>query len=167
MAADDQTAGTDRDEIVVGLEWRPLGAMRLTGEGLRLPDAPQGGGLYRFRLSLGERRRIYVGETAVYSRRFHQYANPGSTQRTNLRMRDRPFTLLAEHGGEAALDVAPVPEVKVNGVPLALPPYAISVEFVRRLGENAALIAALHDGAHLVNGRGYPPAEVWEPWATR
>jgi hypothetical protein len=67
--------------------WREVGAVRLGPDGkLMMPDPGPGPGIYRFRLAGADVPSEYIGESADISRRFGQYRNPGSSQRTNTRV---------------------------------------------------------------------------------
>src|SRR5688572_25982351 len=105
------------DDVRVTIEWLELGLISIDNGALTFPQLPSGGGVYRYRLELGNRSRLYVGETAGFGRRFAGYRNPGPSQSTNLRMRDRLQRLLADEGGRALLEVVEKVTVEVGGVP--------------------------------------------------
>ena len=146
-------------EVTVQITWTEVGAVRAEPDRtVRLPAMPDGGGLYRFRLSLGDRGRIYVGEAEQYRRRFRHYQSPGRTQYTNVRMLDRLVVLLHDHGGTATIDVADV-RLHVAGNESTLD--ELPGPFARRLAENAAIVHALASGLEIINGAGHPPGELW------
>ena len=67
--------------------WRELGAVRLGPDGkLTMPDPGIGPGIYRLRLTGGGAPSVYIGESEDICRRFGQYRNPESSQRTNIRV---------------------------------------------------------------------------------
>ena len=148
-------------ELSVRFEWTLVGPISASADGLTLqwPAIPPGSGAYRFTLRLGDRTRFYVGETDGYRRRFAHYANPGPTQSTNVKMKARLLTLLGEHRGTAELHVAT--EVAVSVVGSAVGLATLPDVFVRRLLENAALVDLAAGGGEIVNGKGFPPGELW------
>jgi hypothetical protein len=79
--------------------WREVGEVRLGPYGkLLMPDPGHGPGIYRFRLTRGGARGVYIGESDDMSRRFGQYRNPEPSQRTNVRMNERMRALIATGG---------------------------------------------------------------------
>ena len=162
MMTDDHAAPppTDRHRVQVVIGWQPLGEITAIGDEIALPPAPPGraGGLYRFVLRRAGHHRVYVGETENYARRFSQYAHPGPTQTTNLRMKDRLVRLLALPDTSARLDVAV--EVEIRCGDTLVDPAGAPATFYRRLAENAALVDLAAHGVHLINGRGYPRGEL-------
>ena len=79
--------------------WREVGEVRLGTDGtLLMPDPGRGPGIYRFRLTGGGARGLYIGESEDMGRRFGQYRNPEASQRTNVRMNER-MRVLIEAGG--------------------------------------------------------------------
>jgi hypothetical protein len=111
--------------------------------------------------SLGDRTRTYVGEAEAYVARFRQYARPGPSQTTNLRMRTRLERLLGEYPGTADIDVARRVVVRIEGAEADL--GALPGPFLRRLVENAALIAAAARGDELVRSES---RLRWRPWTS-
>ncbi len=145
-------------EVAVRFGWVRVGPIVGTGTGLAWPAMPAGAGVYRFTLRLGERVRLYVGETDDFRRRFSQYANPGPTQSTNLKMKARLLELLNEKGGQAHIEVAADVTLFLNG--LALNPIDLPDVFVRRLLENAALVQVAAAKGEIINGKGFPSGEL-------
>jgi hypothetical protein len=79
--------------------WREVGEVRLGPDGKLLRPAPgPGPGIYRFRLTGGGARGLYIGESEDMGRRFGQYRNPEASQRTNIRMNERMRALVAAGG---------------------------------------------------------------------
>jgi hypothetical protein len=148
-------------EITARFNWTPVGPIRADPDTRALiwPRMPAGSGVYRFTLRLGSRTRYYVGETDGYVRRFAHYANPGPTQSTNVKMKARLLTLLVDHGGAAELHVATGVSVTMDGQEVDVAP--LPDVFVRRLVENAALVAVAASGGEIVNGKGFPTGELW------
>ena len=148
-------------EVTVRFDWTPVGPISASSDGLTLrwPSLPAGSGVYRFTLQLGSRTRFYIGETDGFKRRFAHYANPGPTQSTNVKMKARLLTLLGQYRGTAELHVATAVTLAVAGV--AVDASNLPDVFVRRLLENAALVAVAADGGEIFNGKGFPSGELW------
>ena len=144
-------------EVAIRFGWVHVGPIVGTGTGLTWPAMPSGAGVYRFTLRLGERARVYVGETDSYRRRFSHYANPGPTQSTNLKMKARLLELLNGKGGHAYVEISTDVSLLVDG--LALKADLPDV-FVRRLLENAALLEVAASGGEIINGKGLPSGEL-------
>jgi hypothetical protein len=119
---------------------------------------PAGPGVYRFTLRLGDRARLYVGETDNFRRRFSHYANPGPTQSTNLKMKARLLELLNERGGQADVEVAVDVTLLLDG--LSVKAADLPDVFVRRLLENAALLELASSQGEIINGKGFPSGEL-------
>lgn len=102
--------------------WRGVGAVRLGPDGkLMMPDPGPGPGIYRFRFTGGGALSVYFGESEDISRRFGQYRNPESSQRTNVRVHKWMFERI-EAGGtlEVALVAQAVLRVGESHEPLDL-----------------------------------------------
>lgn len=132
-------------EAVVRVGWLDAGAVSIEGGKPMTAGLPVEPGLYRFSFVGGEGAvdAVYVGETDNLARRMGQYRNPGSDQRTNLRLRD----LIVDHlgsGGRITLVVAT--EVAINDSPADLRERP-----VRLLAENAALVDLAADGFTILN----------------
>jgi hypothetical protein len=149
--------GVER-EVAIRFGWAHVGPIVGTGTGLTWPAMPAGAGVYRFTLRLGERARVYVGETDNFRRRFSHYANPGPTQSTNLKMKARLLELLNEKGGQAYIEVTTDVSLLVDG--LALNGADLPDVFVRRLLENAALLGVAASDGEIINGKGFPSGEL-------
>ena len=135
--------------ISAAFQWQLLGRVRIDDSGrLLFPVAPRRPGLYRFRLHVGEETRYYIGETDNLRRRLQHYRTPGPTQKTNIRL----STELQGHiaaGGSIEVDiVADRIELTVSGTPSRAD---MADRAVRRLLEQAALIAEAEVGADLLN----------------
>jgi hypothetical protein len=124
-------------EITLGA-WIPLGSAATTPDGrLRLPVPPAGPGLYRFLLT-APAPSVYIGETEELRRRFGQYANPGPSQRTNLRMNARMREVLAA-GGTVAVETCTDASVAIA---TCLEPLDLLMRSHRLLAEESALAGA-------------------------
>lgn len=145
-------------EVTVRFGWANVGPITGTGAGLTWPALPAGAGVYRFHLQLGDHARLYVGETDNFRRRFSHYANPGPTQSTNIKMKDRLLKLLNEQGGRASVEVAVDVTLLLNG--LALQASDLRDVLVRRLLENAALVEVAASKQAIINGKGFPSGEL-------
>lgn len=137
----------------VVFNWCRLGVASLDHSGkVAFPGPlPVGPGLYRLTLtSQSAPSRIYVGESGNLRRRLStNYRNPGSRQRTSLRVN----ALLVEHlsaGGHVTVDVSVAATVhKSDSASTALD---LDRKAGRLLAESAALVLALQSGAaHIEN----------------
>lgn len=151
------------DKLHIEIEWQEVGPISVDIDGnVSVPEVPSGGGVYRYVFRLDDRSRVYIGETANFRRRFYAYTKPGPSQSTNQRMKER-FLRLGAEGGSSTLEIANRVDVRVDG-------QGVSVDvgnvFMRRLLENAALIGALSRGDEIVNGKGFPPGELWDDLAS-
>jgi hypothetical protein len=130
-----------------GFEWQSLGAVFLDQQGrLEFPRQQAVPALYRFQIRRDDREAWYIGETDNLFRRFSHYRNPGSTQRTNLRIN---ALLVEELKGNAHVSVSAVTSGWVNrGQREAAD---LSSKVVRRMFENGALLDLSADGAEILN----------------
>lgn len=146
-------------KLHIEIEWRETGPISVGADGtVSFPEIASGAGVYRYVFRLGERSRVYVGETDNFRRRFYGYTKPGPAQSTNQRMNDR-FIRLAAEGGSSMLEIASRIEVRVGDQEVSVD---INNVFMRRLIENAALVEAMSRGDEIVNGKGFPPGELWD-----
>lgn len=160
MTVDSKRSGVFMDRIEVDIDWQEAGPVTVDeGSALSFPDAPVGGGLYRFVFRLGERSRVYVGETWNFGKRFYAYRKPGRSQTTNQRMKDR-FLRIAAESGSSTIEIATRVEVRAGGEQIEVD---LDNVLLRRLIENAALVSALSRGEEVVNEKGFPPGELWDP----
>jgi hypothetical protein len=67
--------------------------------------------------------------------------------------------LLEQRGGTARVEVAT--DIRLDVARSTVELDSVPATFGLRLFENAAIVAALTDGAS-VNGAGYPPREPWQ-----
>jgi len=51
--------------VAVRCSWRTVGEVKYRSGQLEWPSLPEGAGVYRFVLTLGNRTRVYVGETEL------------------------------------------------------------------------------------------------------
>jgi len=73
-------------EATLGLQWHPVGKIMQLENKLVFPSVSKSSGLYRIRIrNKGEEDR-YIGESVNLRRRFSNYRNPGSTQKTSIRI---------------------------------------------------------------------------------
>ncbi len=69
------------------MEWQPLGKLILEQDRLSFPRADNVPALYRFRIRrINGCEAVYVGETVNLRRRFGNYRNPGTSQKTSMRI---------------------------------------------------------------------------------
>lgn len=140
-----------RTQVAVECSWRSAGEVVLDGGGLRMPALPDEPGVYQWVLRHDGRERRYVGEAERLRQRFRGYRTPGSSQVTNLRMKERALRVL-EAGGSVeillAVDVRFVLDGEAHEADLSSP-------HARRLVENAALVSLLAEMGELVNDKGY------------
>lgn len=128
-----------RIETSLSADWVAAGEITLSQEGVLIfPKAPAEAGVYRFRLSGGERHRCYIGESANLNGRFGFYRRPGSTQATNLRLNALMIEHLSE-GGRIEVDlITKIGTLKQGGSDKE---GSLSDKAVRRLFEQAAIVA--------------------------
>ncbi len=134
--------------VEVHLAWQRVGAVALgDAGGLRFPKVQPRPAVYRLTLYDGEKiDQIYVGESNNLSRRLRNYARPGPTQATSLRIN----ALLTGHlqHGDAALDVAGALRFTVEGRDVSV---ALSRKADRVLIEHAALVETISVGHPVAN----------------
>lgn len=126
--------------------WKPLGQITFKSSRLRFPNAPIGPGLYRFRFEGAENARVYIGESKNVSRRFGNYARPGPSQVTNIRLNAAMTDHLDEDG---LINVDTCFEV-LFGHPKAKK-VNLGDKAARRMAENAAIVIAQQHGDSLLN----------------
>lgn len=134
--------------VCVEFDWTDAGGIRLDADGkLVFPHLPRSPGIYRLRLVRGTvESSVYVGETDDLKRRADHYRNPGSRQRTNIRLNGLIRQLLGD-GGSAEVAIAQNATVAFNGESIL---QGLALKAHRRLLESAALVAAMAGGARRV-----------------
>ena len=135
-------------EVAISIEWDEPRAVTLgLGDSVLIPKVLGLPGIYRFRLvEAGGRPCVYVGESVNLQRRMAQYAKPGPTQQTNIRL-NRRFREVLRNGGAVTFAAASSVVIGVDGQRLDTD---LTLASTRRLAENAALVAARADGADQV-----------------
>ena len=139
-------------DVRVQLQWLKAGEVTLDGGGKPLFPLEDSPGLYRMTLTggvVGERSRVYIGETDNLRRRLSgNYRNPGPRQQTSLRIN----ALVREHlvgDHDVALAVATSAVTWLDGEQSRLD---LTRKAGRLLAENAALVLAqVKDDADIVN----------------
>lgn len=91
------------NRIEVEYQWEPAGELGVLGGYLQFPKVTGGPAIYSFRFASERGVNEYIGEAAALSRRFQQYARPGPSQRTNLRI--NPVLRLAVERRRGPVDV--------------------------------------------------------------
>lgn len=138
----------DTVSAAVEFEWDELGKMTVSRSGrLQLPRPPAGPGLYRFRVVGTPNPAVYIGETGNFIQRFATYANPGSSQQTNIRL-NAEMARHIQDGGETLVDVATKAWLTAGGKRDRLD---LDGSAARRFAENAAILIAQHAGDHVLN----------------
>jgi hypothetical protein len=84
--------------VSVSFEWQRAGEVRLRGGALGFPPLTDAPGAYRFRFSGHGTGGSYVGEASQLRRRAHDYAKPGPSQTTGIRMNAEMREHLASGG---------------------------------------------------------------------
>lgn len=82
----------------VEIEWANAGPVTVEDAQLLIPKLSSDPGVYQWVFRQDGRERRYVGEASNMYRRFRQYARPGPTQTTNLRMNARVLRVIAAGG---------------------------------------------------------------------
>lgn len=135
-------ASGEQGSAIVRFAWKDAGPVALQEGKLAFPALPPLGGVYRFTLVPSDSgASAYVGESDNLARRMANYRNPGPSQPTNLRMRERLLATLLS-GGSARVDV--VLEVDLDSGTRSLDDKA-----ARRMLENLMLIQ-LADAGHAI-----------------
>lgn len=131
--------------------WTSYGDVVLAGDQLVMPRLPPDPGVYQWVMTYADAERRYVGEAKNLERRFAHYRSPGPSQVTNIRMNDRAQRVIAA-GGHVEILCA-------TGIQLIIDEVAteadLTLSFVRRFVENAALVALHSTGTPIINDIGY------------
>jgi len=138
-------------ELGITMDWESVGQVTLVDQGVRMPALQTGPGVYQWVFRHGGLTRHYVGEVMNLSRRFAHYRNPGPSQSTNQRMKERVLRVLGA-GGTAEILLATNIQFTVGGESSE---PDLSLPFARCFVENAALVALITEEAEIVNGKGY------------
>ena len=135
-------------EVTISIEWdEPQPVTLGLGDSVLIPKVLGLPGIYRFRLvEAGGRPWVYIGEAVNLQRRMAQYAKPGPTQHTNIRL-NRRFREVLRNGGAVTFATANSVVIGVDGQRLDTD---LMLASTRRLAENAALVAARANGADQV-----------------
>lgn len=127
--------------------WHEVGEVRLGPDGkLLMPDPGRVPGIYRFHLTGGDSRSVYIGESEDLSRRFGQYRNPEPSQRTNVRIHNRMLEHL-KAGGIVAVAVVTEAVLRVGE---SQEPLDLRRTTSRRLVEEHLLGEAREAGTEIV-----------------
>ena len=122
-------------KVSVSFDWQPAGEVHISSAAIVLPPLTNGPGVYRFRFSGHGIDGAYIGEAAQLRRRVYQYAKPGPSQMTNLRMNVE----MREHltaGGRIEMSVITDADIEIEGRAARLD---LAEASSRRLIENAVL----------------------------
>ena len=131
-------------DVHIRIRWHEAGNVTLgSGGKLQFPRLPIVPGLYEFRFT-GSPTAVYVGESDNLNRRMAHYRNPGSSQRTNLRIND----LIGTHLATSTVTMAIATAVTASWNSTTAQPLDLTSKAARVLGES---IWVLHRRGH-----GYP-----------
>jgi hypothetical protein len=129
---------TTRLPVCVELEWRRAGEVRLKHAKLKFPPVPPIPAVYRFWLDDQTGRSVYIGQAVLLDQRFAWHRAGHGSQRTSFPMNGR-MRNVPEGGGTVSVEITTEITLIVDGTPSA---SDLRSGFVRRLAENAALVAA-------------------------
>ncbi len=132
------------------LSFRVLGTVALKRNGLRFPPAPSKPGVYRIRVASERGTAVYVGETTNLSQRFGQYASPGPSQATNLRLNELIASHLTKRGRDVFVDIATEAEYRRGGKRIRT---SLADKPARRAAEQIALLVVQDDGHYEILNR--------------
>ena len=132
------------------LSFRVLGTVARKRKRLRFPPAPSKPGVYRIRLAGAGRTAVYVGETANLSQRFGQYASPGPSQATNLRLNELIAAHLSKKGRDVFVDIATEAKYRRAGKRIRA---SLADKPARRAAEQIALLVVQDDGRYEILNR--------------
>lgn len=135
--------------VQIEFHWQFIGHVQLDMHNqLKFPFLPRQPGIYRFRFSGNGVTQHYVGETDELQRRFQNFRTPGYSQKTNIRMNANIIYHL-KAGGTLKVDTV------VDKGNITVAGNGVSINFsnkaIRRLLEQAALVAEIAAGTELLN----------------
>ena len=114
----------------------------------KLRSSFSGPAIYRWVIEFsGQSLKVYIGETEELGRRLYQYLNPGSTQHSNLRLREE-FLLAKAQGQEVFLERLEFEPFTLNGVRVSV--EELNRKYIRRLLE-ALICLQLNEGVISLN----------------
>lgn len=120
------------------MKWLPFGKITLEQERLSFPNVDTIPALYRFRIrrKMGN-EAVYIGETVNLRRRFGNYRNPGSSQKTSIRINE---TLIAALQENAEISVSIITEGSCIDIGNGWQTLDLSSKVARCFLENAAIL---------------------------
>lgn len=142
--------------VSVSFDWKPVGDVGLAAGALIFPSLAAAPGVYRFRFIGQTGGGSYVGEAAQLRRRAYQYAHPGPSQITNIRMNAEMRKHLVG-GGRIDMSVITTAGIEIDGRRAAL---NLAEASSRRLVENAVLRALRETGVEAILNRP-GVGEIW------
>jgi hypothetical protein len=136
--------------VTSAFDWTDAGQLTLaSGDQIIFPSLPQSPGVYRFDCLAETDSWLYIGEADNLKNRMGSYGKPGPTQDTNIRLNALLRDALRD-GERISLAVTTAATLEVDGIQIAA---NLNDVFVRRLIEDAAIVAAVIAGTRIINKR--------------
>ncbi len=136
--------------IMATFDWINAGNLTVTGDNkIVFPFLPESPGIYRFHCLTQIDPWLYIGEADNLKTRMSSYGKPGPTQGTNIRL-NALFRSALEEDQRITLETVTAATLEVDNSRVAA---NLSDVFVRRLVEDAAIVAAVIAGMRILNKR--------------
>ena len=147
----------------IQLSWHELGPVTWSGSSATFPAGPGRPGVYMVKVSLGNRYRVYIGETADLRKRLRSFGGraeekPNQRGKTTANMRGR-IRRTCRAGGEAVVYLLELPVKHVPG----RESLDLHCKDCRITLERLALATAYLRGEPLINEHGFPECRAGDP----
>jgi hypothetical protein len=136
-------------KVTADFDWIAAGELTLAADKIILSSLPQIPGVYCFRCLTETDAWLYIGEADNLKKRIYSYGKPGPTQGTNIRLNALLRNALVEDE-HITLAIATAATLEVDGSRVVA---NLSDVFVRRLIEDAAIVATVTAGTRVLNKR--------------